>query len=68
VQPSFLEGEGKLLPYLTLEAVGDAVVAAGIASRRVLADSLRELAAFAARRDSFFGLARTVQAWARKIH
>jgi 2-polyprenyl-3-methyl-5-hydroxy-6-metoxy-1,4-benzoquinol methylase len=67
VQPAYVEGEGKIIPYLTLERVGQAVVEAGIASRRVLTDTLRELRVFTERSDTLLGLPRTVQAWARKI-
>ncbi len=63
VQPAGFEGEVKLLAPITLEAIGDSVVEAGLATEREIDDTFVELSAFADRDDTILSLPRIVQTW-----
>jgi len=67
VQPAFLDGEGKLLPWLTLAKVSDAVVASGLATRAKVDRTLAGLLAFSERSDTLVAHVRTMQCWGRRI-
>jgi SAM-dependent methyltransferase len=63
VQPAGITGEVKLIGPLTLEAIADAVLAAGLADADELSDVVDELYAFAQHDGTFMSLPRIVQAW-----
>jgi hypothetical protein len=65
VQPAGLEGEVKLISPITLEAIADAVVSAGLASREDLEHVVDDLWAFACTDGTLMSIPRIVQAWAR---
>ena len=66
VQPAGLEGEVKLINPITLEAVGDAVVDAGLATAEELAELLDELSSFARTEGTVLSIPRVVQVWGRR--
>jgi SAM-dependent methyltransferase len=66
VQPAGLEGEVKLIGPITLEAIGDAVVAAGLATADELSQVLGELSSFARKEGTVLSIPRVVQAWGRR--
>ena len=63
VQPAGIVGEVKLLSPLTLEAIADAVLAAGLADPDELGEVVDDLYAFAAEDGTFMSIPRIVQAW-----
>jgi SAM-dependent methyltransferase len=66
VQPAGLEGEVKLINPITLEAVGDAVVDAGLATAEEVSEVLDELSSFARMEGTVMSIPRVVQAWGRR--
>ena len=66
VQPAGFSGEVKVMPPLTLEAIADAVVRAGLASEDDIKDTVDELYDFAEGEDSVLSGPRVVQAWGRR--
>jgi SAM-dependent methyltransferase len=66
VQPAGIAGEVKLIAPLTLEAIADAVLAAGLATVEELGELVDELYAFAEQDGTLMGIPRVVQAWGRK--
>ena len=66
VQPMGLTGEVKLMAPITVEAISEAVVAAGLASAEEMAALAQELYADAANPAVLCGNPRVVQTWARK--
>ena len=66
VQPAGTTGEVKLLSPITLEAIADAVLAAGLTTPEQLAQTVDELYAFAATDGTVMSVPRIVQAWARR--
>ncbi len=66
VQPMGLTGDVKLMPPITVEAISDAVVAAGLASAEEMAALAQELYADAANPATLCGNPRVVQAWGRR--
>jgi ubiquinone/menaquinone biosynthesis C-methylase UbiE len=65
VQPSGFEGEVKSLVPITMEAIADSVVQAGLASEEDVDATIAELVAFAERDDTILGTPRIVAAWGR---
>jgi ubiquinone/menaquinone biosynthesis C-methylase UbiE len=61
-----LRGEAKTMPYLTIEATADAIVAEGVATAEQVRAALDELAAFAVDPTSICGSPRMVHAWSRR--
>jgi ubiquinone/menaquinone biosynthesis C-methylase UbiE len=66
VQPHGRSGEVKQISSLTLAAVGDAIVAANLATSDEVASLKVELQAFASRPDTTLALPRIFQVWGRK--
>jgi ubiquinone/menaquinone biosynthesis C-methylase UbiE len=60
------EGEGKTMPYLTIEATAESMIAAGIATYEEVAEALASLGPFIADPQTVVGTPRIVQAWARR--
>lgn len=67
VQRAHRTGEAKSLPYLTVEATRDAIVAEGIATDDEVDAALRGLAAVAHDQTTVCGSPRLVQSWSRRI-
>lgn len=65
-QRVYVSGEGKTLPYLTVEATADAIVSEGIASEEQVRAALASLAEFAADPRTVCGSPRNFQAWSRR--
>lgn len=63
VQPAGIEGEVKLMAALTVENIGEAVVAEGLASLDEVRQLAEELYAFARQPDTVISLPRIVEAW-----
>ncbi|MCU0494358.1 MAG: methyltransferase domain-containing protein [Chloroflexaceae bacterium] len=63
VQPVFREGAGKRIAQVTLERISSAVTAAGLATGEDLAETVAELAAFAAQPNTIVSLPRIFQVW-----
>jgi ubiquinone/menaquinone biosynthesis C-methylase UbiE len=59
-------GEAKSLPYSTVEATADAIVAEGVATEEQVRAALESLAEAAADPHTLFGLPRIFQAWSRR--
>ena len=68
VQPMALSGEVKLMAPITVEAISEAVVAAGLASAEEMAALAQELYADAANPAVLCGNPRVVQAWGRRLN
>jgi SAM-dependent methyltransferase len=66
VQPAGLVGEVKSIAPITLEAVADAVLAAGLTTSEELDQTVDELYAFAEEDGTLLSLPRIVQAWGRE--
>jgi len=66
VQPYGRSGDVKQVSSLTLAAIGDAIVAAKLATAEEIATLKLELLAFAARPDTTLAFPRIFQAWGRK--
>ena len=65
-QPTFREGEGKLVGQITLEHTREAVVQAGLATHKEIDELVGELAEFARDPRTIMSIARTFQVWGRK--
>jgi len=63
VQPAGFDDDVKQIAPVTLEAIADSVVHAGVATAREVADTLDELSAFVGRPDTLLSLPRIVQTW-----
>src|SRR5258708_6232147 len=66
-QRAYRTGEAKSLPYLTVEATRDAIVAEGIATDDEVDAALRGLAAVADDRTTVCGSPRVFQSWSRRV-
>jgi SAM-dependent methyltransferase len=66
VQRADLAGEAKSLPFSTVDATGEAMVAEGVATEAELAAALASLAVLADDGTTLFGSPRVFQAWVRK--
>jgi 2-polyprenyl-3-methyl-5-hydroxy-6-metoxy-1,4-benzoquinol methylase len=66
VQSAHVSGEGKKLPWLTLEFSTEAILAAGIASPEELRARLASLAAFSEDPSTLISGPRIFQVWARR--
>jgi len=61
-------GEGKTLPYSTVEATAEAIVAEGVATAGQVAIALASLASYATDGSSICGSPRNFQVWSRRSH
>jgi len=68
VQPAGISGEVKLISPITLEAIADAVLAAGLADPDELGAVVDELYAFAGEDGTFMSIPRMVQTWGFAPH
>ena len=66
VQPLRLEGEAKTLPWLSLDATSDALLASGLASRAEIDAALNDLSRFTADPRTLVSGPRMFQVWARR--
>jgi ubiquinone/menaquinone biosynthesis C-methylase UbiE len=66
VQPTFREGEGKLVAQITMEHIREAVVEAGLASHAEVDGIVAELDAFVRNPRTIMSIARVFQVWGRK--
>jgi ubiquinone/menaquinone biosynthesis C-methylase UbiE len=66
VQPAGFHGDVTIIAPLTLEAIGDAAVGAGLATAEELARLLDDLSAFARTPGTVSSIPRVVQAWGRR--
>jgi ubiquinone/menaquinone biosynthesis C-methylase UbiE len=66
VQPTFLDGDGKRIAVLTMEAIRDAVVAAGLATHVEVDAIVAELDAHRRDPSTLQSIARIVQVWATR--
>jgi SAM-dependent methyltransferase len=64
-QPAGMAGEVKLISPITLEAIADAVLSAGLATPEQLEQTVDELYAFATTHGTLLSVPRIVQTWAR---
>jgi hypothetical protein len=64
VQPAGLSGDVKLIGPITLDAIADAVLAAGLATEHELNQLADELQALAESDTTLMSIPRVVQAWA----
>lgn len=65
VQPAGIDGEVKLIAPITLEAIADAVLAAGLESEEGLHRTVDDLYAYASTEGTFITIPRIVQSWGR---
>jgi hypothetical protein len=65
-QPTFRQGEGKLLAQITMEGVREAVVGAGLASHEEVDSIVSELDQFARNPRTIMSIPRTFQVFGRK--
>jgi ubiquinone/menaquinone biosynthesis C-methylase UbiE len=63
VQPAALQGEGKLVAYLTLERIAQAITDEGVATSEEVQKVLEELLTFTNDTTTLVSLPRIVQAW-----
>ena len=66
VQGAGATGESKQMPLLTLEAIADSIVAAGLASPDEVAAAIADLAAFTSTEGTLLAEPRVFQLWARR--
>jgi hypothetical protein len=66
VQPAGFEGEVRLIAPITLEAIADAAVGAGLTTERELHATIDELYAFVQTPGVVVSLPRIVQVWGRR--
>lgn len=65
VQPAGIDGEVKLIAPITLESIGEALLADGLVAPDDLAQIVRDLYAFARAPGTLLSLPRIVQTWGR---
>jgi ubiquinone/menaquinone biosynthesis C-methylase UbiE len=65
-QPTFCEGEGKLVAQITMEHIRETVVSAGLASHTEIENIVSELDAFARSPDTIMSIARVFQVWGNR--
>ena len=63
VQPTHLEGEGKLIASITMEKISSAVVAEGLATASEIEGIIEDLNNFATKPDTVMSLPRVIQTW-----
>jgi SAM-dependent methyltransferase len=66
VQPAGISGEAKLVGPITLEAIADSVLNAGLATREELNETVDDLYAFAAADGTLLSIPRIIQVWGRR--
>ncbi len=66
VQHVYLRGEGKLMPYLTIERTAPRIIASGVATQAEVDEALTQLAELANDTTSAVSSPRLFQCWARK--
>jgi SAM-dependent methyltransferase len=66
VQPTAMRGEEKLISAITMEAIADAVLQAGSATRAEVEEIVDELYRLGRDETTVMGTVRVVQAWGRK--
>lgn len=66
VQPTFCDGDGKLVAQVAMEHIREAVVGARLASHAEVDAIVAELAAFARDPQTIMSIARVFQVWGRK--
>jgi SAM-dependent methyltransferase len=66
VQPAGISGEAKLVGPITLEAIADSVLKAGLATREELDKTVDDLYAFASTDGTLLSIPRIIQAWGRR--
>ncbi len=64
--PRPADGHAKVMPLLTLEAIADSIVSAGLASASEVASAIEDLAAFTADPGTTIADPRIFQVWARR--
>jgi ubiquinone/menaquinone biosynthesis C-methylase UbiE len=62
----FIEGDAKVMPLLTLEAIADSIVSAGLAGADEVVSAIEDLAAFTADPGTTIADPRIFQVWARR--
>jgi hypothetical protein len=67
VQPAGFSGEVKLIAPITMEMVGDSMVAADVATSEEVDQILDDLYAFASTEGTVQSLPRIVQTWGRRV-
>ena len=67
VQPMALEGETKLITPLTMENIGDAVIAEGLATKEEVDELVKALYDYAQDPTTLGGVPRIMQSWGRRI-
>jgi SAM-dependent methyltransferase len=67
VQPAGITGEAKLVGPITLEAIADSVLKAGLATREELDKTVDDLYAFASTDGTLLSIPRIIQAWGRRV-
>jgi ubiquinone/menaquinone biosynthesis C-methylase UbiE len=60
------DGDAKVMPLLTLEAIADSIVGAGLATADEVTAAIEDLRAFTFRSDTFISDPRIFQVWARR--
>ena len=63
IHPAHMEGDGKLVSYLTLHRIQEAVRADGLATQEEIDELLTELLAFTEDPRTIVSFPRVVQAW-----
>ncbi len=66
VQRAYLNDEGKQIPYLTVEATAEAMIAANIATAFEIDEAASRLRDLSTDPSVLFGMPRIVQVWARR--
>jgi hypothetical protein len=67
VLPAGFSGEVKLIAPITMEMVGDSMVAADVATSDEIDQTLDDLYAFASTEGTVQSLPRIVQTWGRRV-